>query len=151
MTHRRGCEMTRDWGVKIDHIGIAAIDLDASEQFWNLLGLIPELGDEVIEDQQVRVRMLPLESDGGRAARIELIKSTSPDGPIARFIKKRGVGIQQICLRINDLDALLDHLDEHDVRLIDRKPRTGAEGQRIAFVHPSSTGGVLVELTEDAT
>ena len=149
MTPQRGCEMAQDWGVVIDHIGIAAIDLDASERFWSLLGLIPEIEDEVVEDQQVRVRMLPLKSDGGRSARIELIKSTSPDGPIARFIEKRGIGIQQICLRINNLDALLDHLDQHGIRLIDRRPRAGAGGQRIAFVHPSSTGGVLVELTED--
>lgn len=141
--------MTQDWRARIDHIGIAAIDLDASERFWKLLGLVPDGDDEVVEDQQVSVRMIPLENDEGRPARIELIRSTSDDGPIARFIDKRGEGIQQICLRIDGLDALLDHLDENGVRLIDRTPRRGAGGQRIAFVHPSSTGGVLIELTED--
>ena len=151
MSPQRGCEMTQDWLARIDHIGIAATDLDASERFWRLLGLIPAGEDEVIEDQEVRVRMLPLESDNGRAARIELLQSTSADGPIARFIEKRGIGIQQVCLCINGLDALLDHLDENGVQLIDRTPRLGAEGQRIAFVHPSSTGGVLVELTEGTT
>ena len=142
--------MTRDWGAQIDHIGIAAIDLDASEKFWNLIGLVPMSEDEEIADQEVRVRMLPLKEDGGRAARIELISSTSSGGPIARFIRKRGIGIQQICLRIDGIDELLDFLHAHDVQLIDRTPRIGAGGQRIAFVHPASTGGVLVELTEDA-
>lgn len=79
---------------------------------------------------------------------VELLEPTSEDTPIGRFLAKRGPGVQQICFRVGDLLGLIQHLKENGIVMIDEKPRMGAGGKRIAFVHPKSTGGVLVELTE---
>ena len=81
-------------------------------------------------------------------AKIELLEATGKDTPIGRFLEKRGPGVQQVCLSVGDLEGLLAHLLDNGVRLIDEQPRMGAGGKLIAFVHPSSTGGVLVELTQ---
>ena len=133
-------------GIRIDHIGIAVNNLDSGSTFWRLLGL--EQGDdELNEEQGVNIRFFGTEH-GDDATRIELLSPTSQDTPIGRFLDKYGPGVQQIAFRVDDLESLLSKLKAEGVRLINETPTQGAHGSRIAFVHPSSTGGVLVELLE---
>ena len=128
---------------KIDHIGIAVKSIkETSELLSNILGL-KVAGEEIVEEQKVKVAFLPL-SD----SELELLESTSPDGPIARFIEKKGEGIQHIAFRVNNIEEVLEKLKKEGVRLIDEKPRYGAGGAKIAFLHPKSTNGILVELCE---
>ena len=133
-------------GIRLDHIGIAVDDLDSGSAFWKLLGL-NQGEDERNDEQGVNIRFFETEQ-GTNATRIELLAPTGEDTPIGRFIKKKGPGIQQIAFRVDDLDALVVRLMAEGVRLIDEIPAEGAQGSRIVFVHPSSTGGVLVELLE---
>jgi len=128
--------------LKIDHIGIAVKNLAESMKFYELLGL-ESAGTEEVAEQKVRVAFFPTGE-----AEIELLESTSPDGPIARHIEKNGEGIQHIALRVENIDEALAELREKGVRLIDEKPRYGAGGARIAFLHPKSTGGILLEISE---
>jgi methylmalonyl-CoA/ethylmalonyl-CoA epimerase len=104
---------------------------------------LKSVGVEEVAEQKVRVAFLPLGE-----AEIELLESTSPDGPVAKYIEKNGEGIQHLALRVDNLEAALAELKAQGVRLIDEKPRYGAGGAKIAFVHPRSTGGVLLELSE---
>ena len=136
--------------IYLDHIGIACEDFSLASQFWCLLGLTQGDADEKVESQGVETRFFSTSQviAGDREARVELLKPTSPDTPIGKFIAKRGVGIQQICFRVDDLVAVLAHLKKNDVRLINERPVTGTDNNLIAFVHPKSTGGVLVELTQ---
>jgi methylmalonyl-CoA/ethylmalonyl-CoA epimerase len=127
----------------VDHIGIAVSNLDeALELYTDTFGLELQ-GTEVVEEQKVKVAFLPIGD-----TEIELLESTDPEGPIAKFIEKRGQGIQHIALRVEDIDAALDRMRAKGIRLIDEKPRYGAGGARIAFLHPKATGGVLIELCE---
>lgn len=138
--------------LKLDHVGIAVENLDEALKLYSgLLGL--ELaGTELVEEQKVRTAFLPLGggSAGADAAgtELELLESTDPEGPIGKFIASRGPGVQHLAFRVDDLDAALVELKSAGVRLIDEKPRYGAGGARIAFLHPKSTNGVLVELCE---
>lgn len=129
--------------LKIDHLGIAVSDMDGGKRFWtDVLGLEYE-GEEVVEEQKVKTAFLPVgESE------VELLESTSPDGPVAKFIEKRGQGFQHVAFRVADIDAALAELKAKDIQLIDQTPRLGAGGARIAFLHPKATGGILVELCE---
>ena len=127
---------------RVDHVGIAVKNLDESVQFYESLGF-KATGYEVVAEQKVKVAFLPCGD-----SEIELLESTEPDGPIARFIEKNGPGIQHIAIRVDDIDKALGELKEKGVRLIDQTPRYGAGGARIAFVHPKATGGVLLELTQ---
>ena len=129
--------------IKIDHLGVAVKSIDKGKEFWtDILGLAFE-GAETVEAQKVTTAFFPVgESE------VELLESTSPDGPIARYIEKKGEGIQHIALRVENIDDALEELKEKGIQLIDETPRTGAGGARIAFLHPKSTGGVLVELCE---
>jgi methylmalonyl-CoA epimerase len=127
----------------LDHIGIAVGDLGQALAFYrDALGLEVEPPEEV-PSQGVRVHFVPV----GEAT-IELIEPTSPDSPIARFIDTRGPGVHHVTLRVDDLCDVLARLRERGIRLIDQQPRAGAEGALIAFVHPASTHGVLVELKQ---
>lgn len=128
---------------KLDHIGIAVEKLDDSLAIWEgTLGLVLHGTEEVVE-QKVRTAFLPLgESE------IELLESTDPEGPIAKFIAAKGQGIQHLAFRVDNIEAALEELKAKGVRLIDEKPRYGAGGAKIAFLHPKSTGGVLIELCE---
>ncbi|MDE0708598.1 MAG: methylmalonyl-CoA epimerase [Candidatus Poseidoniales archaeon] len=133
-------------GIRLDHIGIAVNDLESGAKFWKLLGL--EQGeDDLNEEQGVNIRFFGTEH-GDNPAKIELLSPTSEDTPIGKFLKKRGPGIQQIAFRVDDLVSILSKLKSNGIRLINDTPTEGAHGSRIAFVHPSSTGGVLVELLE---
>ena len=128
---------------KIDHIGIAVSNIDEAVKLYReVLGL--ELhGTEVVEEQKVKVAFLPIGD-----TEIELLESTSPEGPIAKFIEAKGQGIQHIAFRVDDIESALMDMKEKGLRLIDEKPRYGAGGARIAFLHPKSTNGVLIELCE---
>lgn len=129
--------------VKIDHLGIAVKSIDEGKKFWtDILGLEFE-GSETVETQKVTTAFFPVgESE------VELLESTAPDGPVAKYIEKKGAGLQHIAFRVEDIEAALKELAEKGVRLIDEIPRKGAGGAKIAFLHPKSTGGVLVELCE---
>ena len=128
---------------KVDHIGVAVSNLEeALKVYTDVLGLKLH-GTEVVEEQKVRVAFMPVGD-----TEIELLESTDPEGPIAKFIEKRGEGIQHIAFRVDDIEEALEQMRQQGVRLIDEKPRYGAGGARIAFLHPKATGGVLVELCE---
>lgn len=140
-----------DFGpIQIDHIGIATPQLEVGSVFWRLLGLKEGQEDELVSDQGVTTRFFataPANEDE-HPAEIELLEPTTEDTPIGRFLSKRGPGVQQICFRVGDLTGLIEHLMSNGITMIDETPRTGAGGKSIAFVHPKSTGGVLVELTQ---
>ena len=129
--------------LSIEHVGIAVDDLNGiSDVFGDLLGL--ELRSrEKIDDQQVITDIY--ETGSGK---LEFLKATSKDSPIARFIDKKSSGIHHIALIVDHLQPALDYLKDQGVQLIDEKPRIGAEGLSIAFIHPKSSGGILVELCE---
>lgn len=129
--------------VKIDHIGIAVSDLaETLKVYTDALGLTLH-GTETVEEQKVKTAFLPVGD-----SEIELLESTAPDGPIGKFIETRGQGIQHIALRVDDIEAALAELKAKGVRLIDEKPRYGAGGAKIAFLHPKATNGVLIELCQ---
>jgi methylmalonyl-CoA epimerase len=131
---------------KLDHIGIAVRDLGRAVSLYTEgLGLAVE-HEEVVEDQRVRTAFLSVGE-----THLELLESLEPDGPIGKFLEKRGEGIHHICLEVGDLPAALDRCRRAGMRLIDETPREGAQGKLIAFVHPRSTGGVLIELSQPKT
>jgi methylmalonyl-CoA/ethylmalonyl-CoA epimerase len=128
-------------GATIAHIGIAVHDLAAVLPFYrNVLGM-----SEVPLDDADGAHIKGLDAGGPL---VELLQAASPDSPIGRFVERRGPGIHHICFAVPDLDAALERCRVEGYRLIDDTPRLGAEGKRIAFLHPSGTGGVLVELSE---
>lgn len=129
--------------MKINHLGIATKGIDEALKFWeDALGL-ENVHTEVVEDQKVRVAMLPIGE-----SRVELLEPTSDDSPISKFLEKRGGGIHHIAVEVEDIEASLSKLKENGMRLIDETPRIGAEGCLVAFVHPASTNGVLLELVQ---
>lgn len=134
--------------IEIDHIGIATNSLDEGSIFWKLLGLQSQGEDEFVEDQGVITRFFPLSKSITSGPNIELLEPSGPDTPIGKFLEKRGTGIQQLCLSVDNLEELISHLVENGIKMIDEVPRTGAHNSIIAFVHPKSTGGVLVELKQ---
>jgi len=127
---------------RLDHIGIAVKSIAESLKVYEAMGL-KSVGVEEVAEQKVRVAFLPIGE-----TEIELLESTAPDGPVAKYIEKNGEGIQHLALRVDNLEAALAELKAQGVRLIDEKPRYGAGGAKIAFVHPRSTGGVLLERSE---
>jgi methylmalonyl-CoA/ethylmalonyl-CoA epimerase len=128
-------------GTVIAHIGIAVRGLDDSVSFYrDVLGM-----PEVPLDDADGARIAGLAAG---ASLVELLEAENPDSPIGKFVAKRGPGIHHVCFAVDDLDGTLARCREFGIRLIDEQPRTGAEGKRIAFLHPSSTSGVLVELSE---
>jgi methylmalonyl-CoA/ethylmalonyl-CoA epimerase len=130
--------------MKIDHIGIATRGIEDAMTFYrDALGL-DAIETEEVAEQKVRVAMLPIGE-----SRIELLEATSADSPISRFLEKRGPGIHHIAVQVDDIRSALANLKRNGARLIDDEPRKGAGGCLVAFVHPSSTGGVLLELVEN--
>jgi methylmalonyl-CoA/ethylmalonyl-CoA epimerase len=129
--------------LKIDHLGVAVNSIDRGKEFWtDVLGLEFE-GSETVEEQKVTTAFFPVgESE------VELLESTAPDGPIARYLEKKGEGIQHVAFRVENIESALLELKEKGIRLIDEKPRKGAGGAKIVFLHPKSTNGVLVELCQ---
>ena len=132
--------------MKINHLGIAVESIEDSLGFWSdALGL-ENVHTEVVEDQKVRVAMLPIGETN-----VELLEPTEADSPVGKFLDKRGGGIHHIAVEVEDISASLKRLKEKGMRLIDETPRVGAGGCLIAFVHPKSTGGVLMELVQQST
>ena len=131
--------------LKIDHIGIAVSDLqEAIARYSGIFGRPPDSQEEVV-DQKVRTAFF-----AAGESHIELLSPTAEDSPIARFLEKRGPGIHHICFAVPDITASLREYEEQGIILVDPHPRPGAHGKRVAFLHPKSTGGVLMELSEDA-
>ena len=127
----------------IDHIGIAVKGIEQAGKFYtDILGLKIEDVENVAE-QKVNVAFIPITD-----SEVELLESTEPDGPVAKYINARGEGVQHIAFRVEDIDKALEELKAKGVRLIDQTPRKGAGGARIAFIHPKETNGVLVEICE---
>ena len=127
----------------IEHVGMAVKNLDGlSNVFSDILGL-ECIGSEVVKDQKVITDIY--DTGGGK---LEFLTPTDPDSPIARFIGKKGGGMHHVALLVDHLQSALDYLKDQGIQLIDEKPRIGAEGFNIAFLHPKSTGGVLIELCE---
>lgn len=142
-----------DFGsIHIDHVGIATGDLESASNFWKLLGLTQNTEDETVLEQGVTTRFFstsaPDESVEEHPPMIELLQPTSEDTPIGKFLAKRGPGIQQLCFRVENLQPLIDYLLDNGIQMIDTEPKLGSGGSKIAFVHPKSTGGVLVELKQ---
>ena len=130
-------------GVTLDHIGIAVKQIDETIRVYGLLGVKP--GErEIVSDQCVELQMLPVGD-----VRLELLQPLSQDSPVSSFIEKRGEGLHHIALKVQNIAAVLERCKNDGIRLIDEKPRIGAGGSLIAFIHPASTGGVLVELIEN--
>ena len=129
--------------LKIDHLGIAVNSVEAGKGLWtDILGLKFE-GSETVAEQKVTTAFFPVgESE------VELLESTAPDGPVGKFIEKKGEGIHHIAFRVADIEEALKELKEKGVQLIDQKPRIGAGGGKIAFLNHKATNGILVELCE---
>ena len=127
----------------IEHIGIAVKSLDEAIPFWEKQLGMKCYSIEEVPEQKVRTAFFKIGQ-----SKIELLESTAPDGPIGKFIEKKGEGIQHVAFRVENLEAALATLKEQGIRMIDEKPRYGAGGASIAFVHPKATGSVLVELSE---
>mgnify|MGYP001546229641 CR=1 FL=1 len=126
----------------LDHIGIAVPDLAAGTAFYEALGLAVTGTDEVPE-QGVKVAFLPVGD-----TRLELLEPTTPDSPIAKHLDKRGAGLHHLCVRVDDIRATMAKLREAGYRLLSEEPQVGAHNCQVCFVHPKSTGGVLLELSQ---
>tara|TARA_B100000530_G_scaffold303516_1_gene225957 strand:- start:81 stop:485 length:405 start_codon:yes stop_codon:yes gene_type:complete len=127
----------------IDHIGIATSSLDESQQLWSILGFT-QGEDQINSEQGVKIRFM----NGNTSTRIELLEPLGDDTPVGKFISKNGPGIQQIAVRVADIEETISVLLSVGVKMVSETPTLGADGHRIAFVHPSSAGGVLIELVE---
>jgi methylmalonyl-CoA epimerase len=127
---------------KIDHVGIAVKSLAAAKSVYEKLGLSVS-AEETVEQEQVRVVMVPVGE-----SRLELLEATAEDSTIAKFVAKRGEGLHHICLRVPDLPAAVERMKKDGVRLVSEEIKIGAGGHKYVFVHPSSAGGVLLELVE---
>lgn len=129
--------------LRIDHLGIAVNAIEEAKTFWTQILGLPMEGSETVAEQKTTTAFFPVgESE------VELLESTGPDGPIAKFIESKGPGIQHVAFAVEDIEEALKELKEKGVRLIDEKPRIGAGGAKIAFIHPKATGGILVELSQ---
>jgi len=127
----------------IDHLGVAVKSLAAAKEFYQALGL-EAVGEETVEHEKVKVAMLPVGE-----SRIELLEATSADSAVGRFIAKRGEGLHHVALRVPDLAGTVERLKQRGVRFITEEIKVGAGGHLYVFLHPSATGGVLLELCED--
>jgi methylmalonyl-CoA/ethylmalonyl-CoA epimerase len=129
--------------MELDHIGIAVENLESAKKFYECLGWT-SMPTEEVDSEKVKVGFLKLDNN----ANIELLESTSPDGPISKFIDKKGPGIHHICLRVKNIKEVLNDLKKKNIQLINSEPKLGAHNCWVAFIHPKSTGGVLIELSE---
>ena len=137
--------VSQQWqGATFDHLGIAVRSIDAAKSFYALLGL-HVTQEETVEREQVRIAMLPAGD-----SRLELMEPTAEDSTIGRFLSRRGEGLHHVALRVHDLEERFAGLQAAGVKLASDQVRVGAGGHRYFFVHPSATGGVLVELVEGA-
>lgn len=129
---------------RIDHLGVAVASIDEALGVYRALGL--EVAHrEIVETQKVATAFLPVGD-----SRIELLEPTSPESPVAKFLARRGGGIHHVCFAVDDIEAALAELSARGFRLIHREPVPGADGKRVAFLHPDAGNGVLIELSEEA-
>ena len=128
---------------KVDHLGIAVKSIAEARKFYEQLGM-KIIGEEVVEDERVRAAMVPVGD-----TRFELLEGTADDSPITKFIAKRGEGLHHVAVHVNDISATFEELKRRGVRLISDEIKIGAGGHLYIFVHPSATGGVLLELCQD--
>ena len=129
--------------LKIDHLGVAVKSIENGKNFWSDVLGMEFAGAETVEAQKVTTAFFPVgESE------VELLESTSDDGPVAKYIAKKGEGIQHVAFRVENIEEALEELKAKGIRLIDETPRKGAGGAKIAFLHPKATAGVLVELCQ---
>lgn len=129
--------------LKIEHIGVAVNSIEQGKNFWkDVLGL-EIVKSETVEEQKVTTAFMPV---GG--SEIELLESTSPEGPVAKYIEKKGEGVQHVAFEVENIEQALEELKAKGIQLIDQKPRIGAGNKKIAFLHPKATNGVLVELCQ---
>jgi len=129
---------------KIDHIGIAVNSVETVKNFFhNIFGLTPVF-EEIVEEQQVRVVGFRVGESN-----LEFLEPTGQESPIAKFLEKRGEGIHHVSMDVSDISSAIKTLKSSDIKLIDESPRTGAEGKKIAFVHPKSIFGILLELSQE--
>jgi methylmalonyl-CoA epimerase len=128
---------------KVDHLGIAVKSIKEARKFYEQLGM-KVISEEVVEDERVRAAMVPVGD-----TRFELLEGTADDSPITRFIAKRGEGLHHVAVHVNDISATFEELKRQGVRLISDEIKIGAGGHLYIFVHPSATGGVLLELCQD--
>jgi methylmalonyl-CoA epimerase len=131
-------------GAVLDHLGIAVQSLEQAVSFYQEVLGLPVSGYETIPAEKTKVAMIPLGQ-----GRIELLEATEPDSHIARFLAKRGPGLHHVCLRVPDLSATVARIQQRGMRLVSEESRVGAGGHRYVFIHPSSAGGVLLELVEE--
>ncbi len=136
-------DIVRKDHAQIDHLGIAGKSLEVAKAIYEKLGLSVS-PEETIEQEQVRLVMVPVGE-----SRLELLEPTSEDSTIAKFIAKRGEGLHHVCLRVPDLSAAVERLKQEGMRLVSDEIKIGAGGHRYVFIHPSSAGGVLLELVEE--
>ena len=129
----------------VNHIGIATLSLDKSEELWSKLGFSPS-DDLINQEQGVKIRYM----EGIGRTRIELLEPIGAESPVGRFIESSGPGVQQIAVNVADIKSTISELTEIGVRMVSDEPVIGSDGHRIAFVHPSSAGGVLIELVESS-
>ena len=127
----------------VDHIGIAVADLEAGKRLYGEIFGLDLVFEEEVPTERVRVAAF----DGG-GMKLELLASTDPEGPIGKFVAKRGEGIHHVCYRVDDVATVLAHLQAQGLRTLDETPRPGAGGCQVAFIHPKSAGGVLVEISQ---
>ena len=132
--------------IGIEHIGIATDDLSKGKKFWNQILNITHTHSEEVENQGIITDIY----DTGNG-KIELLLSKYPESPIAKFIKKKGTGIHHICLKVDSIDSAIKEMKENNIKIIGDDYTIGAEGYKVIFIHPSSTGGVLLELAEEGT
>ncbi len=129
--------------LKINHIGIAVNSIDERKNFWTEVMGLSFNGTETVQEQKVTTAFFPVgESE------VELLESTSPDGPVAKYLEKKGEGIHHIAFQVDNIESALEELKAKGIKLVDEKPRIGAGGAKIAFLHPKATNGLLVELCE---
>lgn len=134
---------------KISHIGIAVVDLEKAIQFYSLI--TGDKNPKIFEVTEQKVRVALFSSENFTGGKIELLTPTSDDSPITKFLNKKGEGLHHICIYVDDINLKLEELNNSGIELIDKTPRKGAEGHLIAFIHPKSTGNVLIELEQRTT
>ncbi|HIA83883.1 MAG TPA: methylmalonyl-CoA epimerase [Candidatus Marinimicrobia bacterium] len=127
----------------IEHIGIAVNSIDKDAPFWKHILNIPHRGTEVVEGQGVTTDIY----DTGRG-KVELLEAMGPDTPIGKFLEKRGAGMHHVCFEVDNITTAIKELKQDNIQVLSNEPTIGAEGYKVVFIHPKSTGGVLVELAE---
>jgi methylmalonyl-CoA epimerase len=127
----------------IEHIGIAVNSIDKDAPFWKHILNIPHRGTEVVEGQGVTTDIY----DTGRG-KVELLEAIGSDTPIGKFLEKRGAGMHHVCFEVDNITTAIKELKQDNIQVLSNEPTMGAEGYKVVFIHPKSTGGVLVELAE---